>query len=56
MPLYKLIIIIISIFKDTDNVYRIFNTVLQGANTCNSETQKLCFQIIGKFINSLGKL
>ena len=40
---------------DAENVYRIFNTVVQGSSICSSETQKICFQILGRFISVFGK-
>lgn len=43
------------VYQDAENVYRIFNTAVQGSSLCNSETQKICFQIIGKFIGVFGE-
>ena len=45
-----------TVYLDAESVFRIFNTVVQGSTICSSETQKICFQIIGRIISVFGNL
>jgi hypothetical protein len=43
-------------FQSAENVYKIFNTLIHGAQSTSAfDTAKICFQIIRKFVNVYGK-